>query len=162
MTTRRRRPPARHNPGPLTADRVPDLAAVIADVRPGWDALLVGSILSAHRAAVPAAVLVRAALDAADDPDVVDPRAIGWSLRRASAGPVPVCAVCSLPADQCARRPGLDDDHEFIDKATLSPIEPGRRAAHEPGWAHSCESIGREVRLPVSTTRCRVCGLVRS
>jgi hypothetical protein len=161
MTTRRRTP-ARHNPGILTADRLPDLAAVVADLRPGWDAGLLLSILSAHRSAVPGAVLVRAALDAADDPDVVDPRAIGWALRRAQSSSVPVCAVCNLPADRCARRVGVDDDHEFTDKASLSPIAPGPRAAHEAGWAHWCEQIAREVRLPVASTSCRVCGAVRS
>lgn len=161
MTTRRARP-ARHNPGPLTADLLPNLAALIADLRPGWDQGLLLSILTGHRSSVSGSTLLRAALDAADDPDVVDPRAIGWSLRRAAVGSVPVCAVCNRPADQCARRAGIDDDHEFVDKASLSPITPGRRAADEPGWPHLCEPLNREVRLPVVSTSCRVCGLVRS
>lgn len=152
MTTTRRKP-ARHNPGPLGEDRLPDLAAIVADLRPGWDASLIFSILTAHRSSVSGSTLIRAVVDAADDPDVVDPRAIAWGLRRAEHAPLPVCAVCSRPADQCARRTGVDDDHEFIDKASLSPVA-------RPGWQHTCE--GRPVRLPDSLTSCRVCGLVRS
>lgn len=160
MTTSRRKP-ARRNPGPLSADHLPALAAIVADLRPGWDASLVLSILTGHRSSVTGATLVRAAVDAADDPDVVDPRAIAWDLRRAAndSAPIPRCAVCGKTADQCARRVGKDDDHEFTDKSTLSPIA-------FPGWTHSCSPEGSRargaVRLPDSFTACRVCGFVRS
>jgi len=161
MTTKRPRPAARHNPGHLAADRLPDLASIVCDLRPGWDRGLVLSILTGHRSSVTGATLVRAAVDAADDPDVVDPRAIAWSLRRAEHAPLPVCAVCNKTADQCARRVGIDDDHDFIDKANLSPVE-------RPGWQHTCQPPGHSpgvsaiVRLPDSFTACRVCGVVRS
>jgi hypothetical protein len=158
MTTRRRKHD--HSPGPLAESLLPGLAAIVNDLRPSWEAGLVLSIIQGHRSSVTAAVLVRACVDAADDPDVVDPRAIAWDLRRAqwNATTIPRCAVCGKPADQCARRPGLDDDHEFTDKAELSPVRPG--------WTHTCSPEGSRasgvVRLPDSMTSCRVCGWVRS
>lgn len=104
-----------HSPGPLTAALVDPLASIICDLRPAWDQYLVRTILDAHRLSTSGAALVRAAVDAADDPDVYDPRAIAWTLRRGEHRPVPRCATCGQAADRCARRPGADDDHEFVE-----------------------------------------------
>lgn len=102
-------------PGPLREELVPALASIVVDVCPAWDEGTVRAILAAHRTQVDSAELTRTAIDLADDPDVYDPRAIGWSLRRASHGPLPRCRECGKPADLCARRPGRDDDHEFVE-----------------------------------------------
>lgn len=140
---------------------MPDLASIVCDLRPGWDRGLVLSILTGHRSSVTGVALVRAAVDAADDPDIVDPRAIAWGLRRTAHGSVPTCAVCGKPADVCARRPGLDDDHEFVDRSELSPAMP---SGPTNGWEHHCTGLTAPgpVRLPWPTTTCRVCGVVRS
>lgn len=103
----------RTEPGPLREPLIAGLAAIVVDVRPSWDESTVHAILAAHRTQVDAPTLVRVAVEVADDPDVYDPRAIGWSLRRSSNAPLPRCDVCQQPADRCARRPGADDDHVF-------------------------------------------------
>ena len=121
MTAKRRpRRVAHANPGPLTDSGCSALAHVICDVRPAWEHSLVLSIIRAHRHSVPAATLALAAITAADDPDIVDPRAIGWSLRRAAHQPLPTCDTCGRRADECARRVGVDDEHPFVDKSGLT------------------------------------------
>lgn len=115
MSRSANRKPKHVEAGPLSSALLPGLVAILVDVRPSWEPSLVAAVLSAHREQVDAPALVRAAIDAADDPDVYDPRAIGWSLRRSTSTPIPRCATCSLPADQCARRPGRDDDHPFVE-----------------------------------------------
>lgn len=112
MSTARRK---FYPPGPLNADHLPGLAGIVVDLRPSWDAADVLAILTAHRTQVDGATLVRVAVDCATDPDLYDPRAIGWSLRRSTHAPLPRCDTCGKPADECARRPGRDDDHAFVE-----------------------------------------------
>ena len=101
------------DPAPLAESLVAALASIVTDIRPAWDQYLVASILRGHRTQATAADLVRTAVDVAEDRTVYDPRAIGWSLRRHTAAPLPRCRECGQTADRCARRPGRDDDHEF-------------------------------------------------
>lgn len=97
--------------GPLSAALVPALVDLALDVRPSWDRHVVRAVIDAHRTQAPGPALIRAVVDAADDPDVFDPRAIAWALRRASSSALPRCRTCGQTADRCARRPGVDDDH---------------------------------------------------
>lgn len=120
MTKPTNRKPPTLDTAPLSEPLIPALVSIVLDLRPGWDPYVVRAVLADRRAHSDAAQLVRAAVEAASDATVHDPRAIAWALRRDTSTPLPRCENCGQTADRCARRPGVGDDHEFV------PVEARR------------------------------------
>lgn len=115
MTKPTSRKPPTLDTGPLSESLIPSLVSIVLDLRPSWDQYLVRAVLADRRAHVDASTLVRAAIDAASDATVFDPRSITWNLQRSTGAALPRCEECGQTADRCARRPGVGDDHVFVE-----------------------------------------------
>ena len=108
-------------------DTLHAIARLVHEERPDWDAQQVLVILLSHQRTVTGTDLAIAALRAASNHDLRDPRTIGWRGPHwdglTSAPPEvqagPRCSVCQKIERRCVmERPGKDDDHAF------SPAEP--------------------------------------
>jgi hypothetical protein len=98
------------------------VAALVVQERPEWDAALVRIILASHAAQVAGTDLAIAALRAAQDRNLPTPKAIGWRgphWHGLETAPVevtggPRCTTCGKIEPRCwSERPGRDDDHQF-------------------------------------------------
>lgn len=113
-----------------TTDTIDHIAALVFQVRPGWDPSLVRVVLHSHTAHVDGNDLAIAALRAAHDPNLPTPKAIGWRgphWRDLDTKPPEVtdsvwCGICRKPEHRCVtERVGVDDDHAFEPTARPAP-----------------------------------------
>lgn len=106
---------------PASDAMVNHIAALVHDARPDWELTLLRIILSAHRSQCAGADLAIAALRAAQNPNLLTPKAIGWrgahweglATRPVEAESSARCGECGKPESRCyTERPG-PDDHVF-------------------------------------------------
>lgn len=109
-----------------STEDIAHITALVANVRPDWDAGLVRLVLLSHRDQVDAADLAVATIRAAQNPDYRTPKSIGWrgphwdgsTTRPPAVVERERCTVCGKVESRCyGDRPGRDDDHEFEARA---------------------------------------------
>lgn len=110
-----------------TSTTISHLVALIYEVRPDWESVVVRAVLNAHADQVRLSDLSVAAIRCAADPTVVSPKVIGWrgphwrglqTKPGIPSDPGPKCGVCGKPEPRCwSERPG-PDDHQFERKAS--------------------------------------------
>lgn len=112
-----------------TQDTLDHIAALVEQVRPEWEPSLVKIVLRHHCSLVDGNDLAIAALRAAANLDLPNPKAIGWRGKHwdgLDTVPLEVkspdrCDTCGKPEPRCwSERPGRDDDHVFVARVVVA------------------------------------------